>query len=211
MLQNKTNKPIADLAGTVVHAFPPNQNPDNGKWRPANFEIETESGVVKVKHFPYSYFDKEQGVRVTPEPIQMPEWYKQLERFGATLHGLEGLKVQIKGAGTINETTMAVEYTVVGENFVVVEGEAPDSIEEPATPVRKDPVVTLASIDPNQMRIMRQSTLGYSATLLAGKEFASHQLMVERTIQVATKLLEYVISGEMPSFDEEAEVEEDIV
>ena len=52
---------------------------------------------------------------------------------------------------------------------------------------------------------------GYSATLLAGKEFASPQLMVERTIQVATKLLEYVISGEMPFFDEEAEVEEDIV
>jgi hypothetical protein len=29
--------------------------------------------------------------------------------------------------------------------------------------------------------------------------------MVERTIQVAGKLLEYVISGEMPSFGEEAE------
>ena len=125
MLQNKTNKPIADLAGTVVHAFPPNQNPDNGKWRPANFEIETESGVVKVKHFPYSYFDKEQGVRVTPEPIQMPEWYKQLERFGATLQGLEGLKVQIKGAGTINETTMAIEYTVVGDNFTVLDSDSP--------------------------------------------------------------------------------------
>ena len=71
----------------------------------------------------------------------------------------------------------------------------------PPPPVRHN-------IDPNQMRIMRQSTLGYSATLLAGKDFASPQLMVERTIQVAGKLLEYVISGEMPSFGEESEQED---
>jgi len=65
-----------------------------------------------------------------------------------------------------------------------------------------------STADENQMRIMRQSTLGYSATLLAGKEFASPEIMIEQTIQVASKLLEYVISGEMPSFvDEEAEAD----
>jgi hypothetical protein len=67
---------------------------------------------------------------------------------------------------------------------------------------------TLPSIDANQMRIMRQSTLGYSATLLAGKEFATPQLMVERTIEVAGKLLEYVITGDMPGFGAEAEADE---
>jgi len=221
------DKPIADLKGVVVKAFPTKQN-ENGRWKPANFDIKTESGVVKVKRFPDGVWDKEKGVKITPVPIVMPAWYdKLIATYGDTLYSLVGSTVQVKGEGAINGTTMAIEYTVLGENFFVVDDEStqapseeqgkplfgavyktnspPDVVEE------VDLVPTPPSIDPNQMRIMRQSTLGYSATLLAGKEFASPQLMVERTIQVATKLLEYVISGEMPFFDEEAEVEEDIV
>jgi hypothetical protein len=67
----------------------------------------------------------------------------------------------------------------------------------------------LKGIDPNQLRIMRQSTLNYAAILMAPlvKDFATPQLMVERTIQLAGKFLEYVVTGEMPSFSDDAEAE----
>ena len=81
-----------------------------------------------------------------------------------------------------------------------------DEPEEEASAPTPAPV--RPTIEENQMRIMRQSTLGYSATLLAGKEFATPQLMVERTIQVARKLLEYVITGDMPGFEAEVEDKE---
>lgn len=60
-------------------------------------------------------------------------------------------------------------------------------------------------IDENQMRIMRQSTLHYASILIApmGKDFIPTQLMVEKTVELSQKFLEYVISGEMPSFNEE--------
>ena len=66
------------------------------------------------------------------------------------------------------------------------------------------------SVDENQMRIMRQSTLNYAATLVSSLNDwydsslhpeAIERLMVEKTISVSQKLLEYVISGEMPSFE----------
>ena len=204
MLQNKTNKPIANLKGVVTKAFPTKQN-DNGRWRPANFDIEIESGIAKVKQFPLSYWDRDNSAYVMYDPMRMPEWYNKLiAAYGDTLYSLVGSTVQIKGEGAINGTTMAIEYTVSGENFFVLDEESPDSIEEPATPVHKGPVPP-PSIDPNQLRIMRQSTLGYSATLLSRKDFDTTQLMVEKTIEVAGKLLEYVISGEMPLFVEEVE------
>ena len=71
-----------------------------------------------------------------------------------------------------------------------------------------------STINENQMRIMRQSTLNYAAILIApiSKDFATPQLMVERTIDLSAKLLEYVISGEMPQFsdDEQDLFEQDI-
>jgi len=207
------DKPIADLKGVVVKAFPAKQN-ENGRWRPANFEIETESGVVKVKRFPDGVWDKDKGVKITPVPIVMPAWYdKLIATYGDTLYSLVGSTVQVKGEGAINESTWEIEYKVVGENFFVVDDESTQAPSDSPPDVVEgvDPGPPPPSIDPNQMRIMRQSTLGYSATLLARESFDSTDIMVEQTILVATKLLEYVITGEMPLFDEETEVEEDIV
>lgn len=98
---------------------------------------------------------------------------------------------------------------IVYRNMVGIQSLSAPEVRKPAPAQQTQPqTAKLSTADENQMRIMRQSTLGYSATLLAGKEFATPQLMVERTIQVASKLLEYVISGEMPSFvDEVAEQE----
>ena len=213
-----SNRPVADLKGVVINAYPPTKN-ENGKWRPANFVIETESGEIKVKEFPGGHWDKEKGMKVVREPISMPGWYNNLiDTYGDTLYSLLGSIVQIKGEGSINPHSMEVEYTVVGESFVVLEDEALEPDEEVAAlgkstpaPVQKNPVPTPPSISEEKMQIMRQSTLGYSATLLAGKEFASPELMMVRTIQVGGKFLEYVISGEMPSFEEEAEPDEDII
>jgi hypothetical protein len=72
----------------------------------------------------------------------------------------------------------------------------------PPPPVRHN-------IDPNQMRIMRQSTLHYASLLMVPlvKDYDHPQTMVERTIWLAGKLLQYVISGEMP-FELEVEADE---
>ena len=94
-----------------------------------------------------------------------------------------------------------------GDEFDADEDAEVGSTPTPAPKVSPTP----PSISEEKMQIMRQSTLGYSATLLAGKEFASPELMMVRTIQVGRKFLEYVITGEMPSFDEEAEVEDDVI
>ena len=66
-----------------------------------------------------------------------------------------------------------------------------------------------APIDDNQMRIMRQSTLNYASILMAPvvKDYNSEDL-IRVTTQMASKLLEYVITGEVPKIDDaDAEVE----
>ena len=79
----------------------------------------------------------------------------------------------------------------------------------PADPKAPPRSASTPPLDQNQMRIMRQSTLHYASILMAPivKDFATPQLVVERTIQVAGKFLEYVISGENP-FEPEEESEE---
>lgn len=71
------------------------------------------------------------------------------------------------------------------------------------------PQVAPQLIDENQMRIMRQSTLHYASILVAPmgtkvlENFIPTELMVEKTVLISQKFLEYVISGEMPTFNEE--------
>lgn len=78
-----------------------------------------------------------------------------------------------------------------------------DAVPDGAPPTPKSApqsASTPPSMDQNQMRIMRQSTLHYASILIAPmvKDFETPQLMAERTIELAGKLLEYVISGENP-------------
>ena len=117
--------------------------------------------------------------------------------------------------GTVQNVT--VKYTKEHQGirqFYLYDMEAVEGANEaPEQPSDPKPVVTqdiFAGIDPNQLRIMRQSTLGYAATLLAAKDFDDGQVKIDATINVARQFLEYVITGEMPSFDTEVE-DEDIV
>ena len=61
--------------------------------------------------------------------------------------------------------------------------------------------------DENQMRIMRQSTLGYAATVIAPivKEFETPQSMVQATVTIGQMFLSYVLTGEVPSFEDAPE------
>jgi hypothetical protein len=61
--------------------------------------------------------------------------------------------------------------------------------------------------DENQMRIMRQSTLGYAATVIAPvvKEFETPQSMVQATVAIGQMFLSYVLTGEVPSFEDAPE------
>ena len=63
------------------------------------------------------------------------------------------------------------------------------------------------SVDENQMRIMRQSTLGYAATVIAPivKEFETPQSMVQATVTIGQMFLSYVLTGEVPSFEDAPE------
>lgn len=188
------NKEIEVLEGTVTGAFPPRMN-DKGTWMPANILITTDGGeLVKVSQFPKKDFD----TRVTYEPIQMPTWYEALPE---NIRDLVDSKVQVIASykDTYKDTR---EFNYV-QSFKVL-----SMAHEPQPRIVQPQTAKPSTADENQMRIMRQSTLGYSATLHAGKDFASPEIMIEQTIQVASKLLEYVISGEMPSFvDEVAEQE----
>ena len=132
------NKPVTDIIGTVSKAYPINQNIETGAWRPANFSIETESGVRFIKQFPLSYWDKETSAFVTPDPIRMPEWYNNLiATYGENLMGLVGLRIKVRGEGKINSHSMEIEYTVAEGSFTVLQGEPKqDSEDAPPPPVQ---------------------------------------------------------------------------
>ena len=89
--------------------------------------------------------------------------------------------------------------------------EAPDQPSAPKPVVNQEIALEYAGIDPNQLRIMRQSTLGYAATLLAPRNFDEGKEHVTVVINVAKSFLEYVITGEMPNFDTEVEEDDDVV
>ena len=54
-----------------------------------------------------------------------------------------------------------------------------------------------------QMKIMRQSTVHYASILMApmAREFSSPDLMVQRTIQISSYLLDYVMTGKVQVMD----------
>ena len=92
-------------------------------------------------------------------------------------------------------------------------------------PVQQASVGGIGQIDPNQMRIMRQSTLHYACVLMSPmiREFTHPDgntlapdikgafipeklivdIMGKTTVELARKFLEYVISGEMPLYSAE--------
>ena len=103
--------------------------------------------------------------------------------------------------GTTQKVTVKYknEYQGIRQYYLYDIAAAEGANEAPEEPSAPKPVVNqdiFAGIDPNQLRIMRQSTLGYAATLLAGEDFDDGQVKIDATINVARQFLEYVITGE---------------
>ena len=186
------SNPVRDIIGVVIHAYPVNQNPDTGKWRPANFSIETDTDEVYIKQFPTSHWDSEQGTFVVPEPITMPAWYDGLiSAYGGTMQGLEGLTVQIKGEAKFNKQRGTVEYEVVGQGFTVLDEAAP-------TPKENTPVPTA----PATIAKSPQATNGFvpgprDAWSAAGQARGNSTSVVGGFIQTY-----FAKTGEFPSEDD---------
>jgi hypothetical protein len=127
----------------------------------------------------------------------------------------------IRGRNVVISATYDKEYTNPNSGETKYQYKNPTDIQyldgdeptqdapEPTGEEDAPPPPVRHNIDPNQMRIMRQSTLHYASILMVpiAKDFDHPQTMVERTIWIAGKLLQYVISGEMP-FELEVEADE---
>ena len=198
-----SNQELDVLIGTVVKYYPAEIN-DAGNWKPAKLVLDTD----EVSGVEVSFWPKKDNNKVVIEPIEIPV----LDAID--VETIEGKQVQIvcvfdkiykrNSGDTVHQYTSARKVKITDGDSTPkpeVEVEADEPEAEAPAPMPARP------IDQNQMRIMRQSTLNYASILMAPivKDLATTQLMVERTVQVAVKLLEYVISGEMPSFPKEEE------
>jgi hypothetical protein len=113
------------------------------------------------------------------------------------------------GAGV---SAPAPDPALVSGGWGQVPAPRPEATPQPPQAQPQAPVIQRApagSIDEKQMMIMRQSTLNYASILMAPvvKDYNSEDL-IRVTTQMASKLLEYVITGEIPRVeDPDAEVE----
>ena len=222
---------LESIRGIIRKIQPPNpvDNEEEAprKWRPASITIESEddsfpSFVHQIAQFPRSYppsaGEEYRGRAI--EPIEMPDWYvnagipKQLDRTEWDNNPLIGREVRISAeTGSVRDGVLqwnsVKSFKFVKEAPPVIEEDAPEeAIEAPEQPSDPEPVVIqdiFKGIDPNQLRIMRQSTLGYAATLIAGEDFDAGQVKIDATINVAKLFLDYVITGRMPSLDDYAD------
>ena len=83
----------------------------------------------------------------------------------------------------------------------------PDTEDSGPAPAQARAARPPSAYDENQMRIMRQSTLGYAATVIAPvvKDFETPQSMVQATVTIGQMFLSYVLTGEVPSFEDAPE------
>ena len=210
-----------------------NEEESPRKWRPASITIESEddsfpSFVHQIAQFPKPYppsaGEEYRGRAI--EPIEMPDWYvnagfpKQLDRTEWDNNPFIGREVRITAEivgvrDGVLQWNSVKSFKFVKEAPPVTEKDAPEeAIEAPEEASDPKPVVIqdiFKGIDPNQLRIMRQSTLGYAATLLATKNVDEGEELVTAVINVARLFLDYVITGEMPGFHAEVEEDDDVV
>ena len=205
---NRTDEEI--LQGTVLEFEYAKRN-RSGNNIPAKFVVEgTVAGVEETFELTiYPLGEREGG--------QDPPWDKdsKLPEY------MDGLPEDLVGVNIQTLGRYLKEYNGVrqfgpskkqGHKITVLGSSPGPKAATPAAPAAAPAQAPAPpSIDQNQMRIMRQSTLHYASILVAPivKDFDTPRLMVERTIQIAGKLLEYVISGEMPLEDDNTTLEED--
>jgi hypothetical protein len=126
---------------------------------------------------------------------------------GIDMTRIEGMRIQSQ-ARFADERNGEIRYRPSSIKLLEAAPQVATTAPKPAPQSTSTP----PSLDQNQMRIMRQSTLHYASILIAPmvKDYATPQLMVERTIELAGILLEYVISGENPYAEAEESSDPDI-
>jgi hypothetical protein len=195
-----SNDEMLSIAGVVTRVFTAKLN-EEGAWMPGKLIVLTDDGE-EVDFIAWPMKDYE--TKVVFEPMRMPPWFAALD-----LETIEGASVKAIALPRVSAYSGKVEFIKVNSFKVVGVAQAtPREETQDGTPA-PSPTPTPPSIDPNQMRIMRQSTLHYASLLMVPlvKDYDHPQTMVERTIWLAGKLLQYVISGEMP-FELEVEADE---
>ena len=201
------------VKGICQYANPPKMG-STGNYQPAHLILVDGDKRHDVQDFPITT-EGEFTFRIFPSPLEdcKDKYFEFMVE--PSINRTTGVQDTFESQyGTTHKWMAKNLINDPFEQSKAVEQADQGAIEAPEQGSDPKPVVTqdiFAGIDPNQLRIMRQSTLGYSATLLAGKEFATSQLMVEGTIAVAGKLLEYVITGDMPSFDTEVVEDDDVI
>jgi hypothetical protein len=193
-----SNDEMQSIAGVVTRVFTAKKN-EEGAWMPGKLLVLTDDGEVDFIAWPMKDFDSQ----IVFEPMRMPPWFAALD-----LETIEGASVKAIAVPRVSAYSGKVEFIKVN-SFKVVPTQATPREETQGDTPAPSPTPTPPSIDPNQMRIMRQSTLHYASLLMVPlvKDYDHPQTMVERTIWLAGKLLQYVISGEMP-FELEVEADE---
>jgi hypothetical protein len=184
---------MAVIEGTVSRVFQATQN-DKGAWKPIKIAVSLGNGsMVDCIAFPKRDYESKEYY----DPLVFDNWVK-----GLNLATLEGESVTVIGVLSNNSYSGNAEMKDINSFKLGGNAEAPKQTNTSQHQQRPH-----LGIDENQMRIMRQSTLHYASILIAPlvKDFEYPQLMVEKTIEVAGKLLEYVITGEMPFQLEQAE------
>jgi hypothetical protein len=206
-------KPTEIITGTVRVAF------DEDEPKPGKIRIENHMGQQDIAVWP----DRDTG--------EMPDYWVKLQTNGIEAIIGQTVKVRCIKGQVFNDrqqwNALGIEVVEPGQDGAGSDTAITNPTVGKSTP--KPRLVQLvggsAQIDPNQMRIMRQSTLHYACVLMAPmiREFVFPDvktlapdvkgafipekiildIMGNTTVELARKFLEYVISGEMPSYSTE--------
>jgi hypothetical protein len=182
-------KPTEIITGTVRVAF------DEDEPKPGKIRIENQTGQQDIAVWP----DRDTG--------EMPDYWVKLQTNGIEAIIGQTVKVRCIKGQVFNDrqqwNALGIEVVEPGQDGAGSDTAITNPTVGKSTP--KPRLVQLvggsAQIDPNQMRIMRQSTLHYAAIIMASKEIRLTEVM-QKTIDLAGKFLEYVITGDMPLFEE---------
>ena len=189
------------VKGTCVNYQLPTMGA-SGKYRPAQLTLQDGDKRHAVQDFPVTT-EGEFTFRIFPSPLEdcKNKYFEFMVEPSINKSG-----VQDTFESQYGTTHKWMSKNLINDPFEDVI-EAPEQGSDPKPVVIQD---IFKGIDPNQLRIMRQSTLGYAATLLATKNVDEGEELVTAVINVARMFLDYVITGEMPSFVAEDE-DDDVI
>ena len=199
--QNKTKvEDLIRVKGICQYANPPEMG-STGNYKPAHLILIDGDKRHDVQDFAVTT-EGEFTYRVFPSPLEdcRNRYFEFMVAPDAKTPSYESK------SGT---TYKWMAKNLINDPFEQEEDAIEEAIEAPEDASDPEPVVIqdiFHGIDTNQLRIMRQSTLGYAATLLATKN-----VDIDDVINVARQFLEYVITGGTWSIDYGDDDEDDDV